>query len=138
MVSSQHFRDKVVNILFSVSPISTSLERMTLGSESTSRSSQFEGPQKVVCFLKVRSDSMNFINKIFDSGNTLLSKSLINYGIVGKRNSLLFNFTITSFEYKFSDSFSWRISKSNIWFYSSKEISWGFVDSNKYTIVNLS
>jgi len=79
---------------------------MTLGSESTSRSSQFEGPQKVVCFLKVRSDSMNFINKIFDSGNTLLSKSLINYGIVGKRNSLLFNFTITSFEYKFSDSFS--------------------------------
>ena len=51
--ASEHRLNQLVDEYFSVSPISSHLERMTLGVESSSGTSKLEGPQKVVGFLEV-------------------------------------------------------------------------------------
>lgn len=86
----------MVDELFSVSPISSSLERMSLVGESSSWSSKFEWPQEVVGFLEVGTDSVNFIYQILNTNNTVLAQSLFNNGVGGDWDSLFVEFTETS------------------------------------------
>jgi hypothetical protein len=56
----------LVDELFSVSPISSSLEGVSLLSETSSWGSKLEWPQEVVGFLEVWADSGDFINQILN------------------------------------------------------------------------
>jgi len=47
---------------------------MSLIRESSSRSSEFEGPKEVVGLLEVRSDSVDFIDQILNVIDTVLSE----------------------------------------------------------------
>ena len=60
-------------------------------------------------------------------------------GIVGfKRNSLLVNFSVSSFQDKSSNSLSGGISVCDVWFNSSEHIDGSFVDSDEDSVVKLS
>ena len=62
---SQHLVDELVDVLLSVSPVSTSLEGVSLGSEASSGGSQLEGPEEVVCLLEVLTHSADLIHEVF-------------------------------------------------------------------------
>ena len=54
---SQHGVNELVNVFLSVSPVSSSLERVSLVSETSSWGSEFEWPEEVVGFLEMGTDS---------------------------------------------------------------------------------
>ncbi len=103
MRSSEHLGYQLVDVLFSISPISLSLEGMSLGSESSSWSSKFEWPEEVVSFFEVGSNCMDFVNKILNVIDVVLMKRVIDDFIVRKRNSLLVHLSVSSLQDQFSD-----------------------------------
>ena len=130
--------NQLIDELFSVSPISSSLEGMSLVSESSSRSMELEWPQEVIGLLKVRTDCINLIDKIFNTNNSMFSQDLLNDTVRCKRNSLLVDLSVTSLVDQFSDGFSWWVSEGYVGLNSSQEVYWGLVDSDEGSVVQLS
>jgi len=86
----------------------------------------------------VRSNSVDFIDEVFNSLNSTLAQNFFN-GVVGfKGNSLPLDFTIASLEDKSSDGFSGGIPVCDVGFNSSEHIDGGFVDSDENSVVELS
>jgi hypothetical protein len=111
---------------------------MSLGSESSSGSSKFEGPQEVVSLLEVRTNGVDLIDEVFNGVNSDLAESLLNDGVVSKGNSLFVDFSISSLENEFADGLSGWITEGDVWFNSSDEVRRCFVDSHEGTVVDLS
>ena len=65
---------------------------------------------------------MNFVHNIFNGIDSLLSKRLIDDVIVGKRDSLFVDFSVSSLKKKSSNGLSGRISEGDIRFNSSEHI----------------
>lgn len=63
---SEHSFNEVVNEDFTIAPVSSSLEGMSLLGESSSWSSQLEGPKEVVGLLEVWANGVNFVDQIID------------------------------------------------------------------------
>jgi len=66
----------LVDELFSVSPISSSLEGVSLVGESSSWGSELEWPQEVVGFLEVGADCVNLVDQIFNADDSGLAQNL--------------------------------------------------------------
>ena len=66
---------------------------------------------------------MDFINKIFDSADSVLAKNGFNGIVRFKGNSLLIDLSESSFKYESSDSFSGWVSVSDEGLNSSEHIS---------------
>ena len=96
--------------MFSISPVSSSLEGMSLLGKSTSWSSEFEWPNEVVGFLEMWANGVDFVDQIFEGGNSVLAESVLDESVVGERDSLLVDFTETSFINEFANSFTRWIS----------------------------
>ena len=128
----------MVDVLFSVSPISSSLEGVSLVGKSSSGSSEFEGPEEVVGLLEVSTNSVDLVDKIFNIVNTLLSQWFLDDGVGRKRDSLLVDLSVSSLENNFSDGLSGWVSEGDVWLNSSEDVGWGFIDSDEDTIVDLS
>jgi len=111
---------------------------MSLVWESSSRSSKFEWPQEVVSFFEVGTNSVDFVDQIFNVVDTVLSKGFSYDSVWWERDSLSVDFTISSLENEFSNGFSWRISEGDIRLNFSEEIWWSLVDSDKSSVVDLS
>ena len=111
---------------------------MSLVWESSSGSSELEGPKEVVGFLEVRSYSVDFVDQIFDVIDAVLSEWFSYDGVWWERDSLSVDFSVSSLENEFSNSFSGRISEGDIWLNFSEEVGWSFVDSDKGSVVDLS
>lgn len=110
---------------------------MSLGGESSSGSSELEGPQEAVGFLEVGSHCVDLIDKIFNCANAVLSQRFLDNGVGGKGDSLFIDFSESSFENEFSDGLSGRISKGDIGFNFSDHVSGGFVNSDEGSVVEL-
>ena len=90
---SEHALNQWVNELFSVTPVSSSLEGVSLMRETSSGSSELEGPQEVVGFLEVGADGNDLMDEVFNARDTRLAKNAINDGVVIERNSGAVNLT---------------------------------------------
>jgi len=110
---------------------------MSLSSKSTSGGSKFEGPQEVVSFLEMSSNSVNFIDQIFNWFDAGFWKSFRNNLVGWEGNSLLVELSISALEDKFADGFTWRIPECDVWLDSTEKVGWGFVDSNEDAVVDL-
>lgn len=128
----------MVHELLSVTPISSSLEGVSLGSESTSGGSKLEGPQEVVSLLEVGSYSVNLVDKILNSGDVVLSEGLLDDGVGGQGDSLSVDLSVSSLENEFADGFARGVSEGDVGLDSSEEVGGGLVDSNEDSIVELS
>ncbi len=128
----------MVDELLSVSPISSSLEGVSLLCETSSWSFKLEWPQKVVGFLEMWTNSWDFVDQILNADNTVLAQNFFDNGVSGQRNSLFFNLTITSLKDKLSNCLSGWVSESDVWFNSSQEVGWSLVDSDEWTVMQLS
>lgn len=67
---------------------------------------EVERPEEVVSLLEVRADSVDFVDKILNADNTVLTKSSLN-NIVVKTNALVVELTVTTLVDKLADSRGW-------------------------------
>lgn len=112
----------MVDVLLSVAPVSASLEGMSLGRESSSGSSEFEGPQKVVSLLEVVSNAVDFVDQIFNAADVVLVQGLVDDFVVGNGDSLSVDLAESSLEDEFSDGFAGRIAVGDVRLDSSEHV----------------
>lgn len=136
--ASEHRLNQLVDVSFSVSPVTSHLEGVSLGSESSSGSSEFEGPQEVVGFLEVFTAGVDFVDEIFNGVDALLSEALLDSVVGFQGNSLFVDFTVTSLEDELSDGVSGGVSVSDVGLNSSEHIDGGLVKSDENTVMELS
>jgi hypothetical protein len=128
----------LVDVLLSVSPISSPLESVTLGSESSAGTSEFEGPEEVVGFLEVGTDGVDLVDEVIDGGDVVLTEDLLD-GVVGlEGDSLLVDLAVTSLEHESLDGFSGGVPVGDVGLHSPEHIDGGLVDADEDTVVELS
>ena len=111
---------------------------MTFSPESSTRSSQLEWPQEVVSLLEVRSNSVDLIDKVLNSGNVVLAQNLFNSAVLFNGDSLPVDLSETSLEHKSSDALLSRVSVGNVRLNSPEHINGGLVNSDEDTVMELS
>lgn len=110
----KHVSDQLVDGFFSVTPVTTLLEGVSLVAESTLGGAELEGPHEVVSFLEVGTDSVKLVDQILNTDDTELSEGLLNDLVGGKRNSLLVDLTETSLVDQVGDGVSGGVSESDV------------------------
>ena len=65
-------------------------------------------------------------------------EGLIDDLVVGKRDSLLVDLSISSLQNQFSDDFAWRVSKGDVWLNATEQVRGSLVDSDKDSVMDLS
>jgi len=128
----------LVNGFFSVTPITTLHEGVSLVAESTLGGGELEGPQEVVSFLEVGSDIVDFVDQIFSADDAELTKGLFNDNIAGDGDSLLVDLTITSLVDQVRKSMSGGITESDIRFDLLDHVKSSSVNSDEGSVVDLS
>jgi hypothetical protein len=136
--ASEHRLNQVVDESFSVSPISSHLEGMTLGVESSSGASKLEGPQEVVGFLEVLAAAGDLVDEVLDGVDLVLSEDLLHDVVVFEGNSLSVDLAVTSLEDELPDGILGRVTIGDVGLNSSEHIDGGFVQLDEDTVVDLS
>jgi hypothetical protein len=98
---------------------------------------ELEGPKEVVGFLKVRTDSGDFMNEVFDTDNTVLAKGLFNDSIVMDRDTLLLNLGISTLVDQFTNGLQVGGTVSDIGLNELEHFRGSLVQTDKDTIVDL-
>jgi hypothetical protein len=102
-------------VILTVSVITTLNEMQSLsGLKSTGWGRELEWPQKVVGLLKVWTNGKDFVDQIFNTDDSILSKGSFNDGIVSQWDSLAVNLSISTLVDQFLDSLEVRITISNV------------------------
>ena len=120
--SSQHPGNELVDVFLSISPISTPLEGMSLGSEASPWCSQLERPEEVVSLLEVLTNSLDLVDQILNRQDSLLSEGLLNNPVVGKRNALLVDLAETTLKNQFANGLTRRITESDVWLHTAQQV----------------
>ena len=106
-----------VDEFFSVTGVTTLDEVFELSSsETTSWVRQLEWPQEVVNLLEVWTNSVDFVDQVFNRQDVELAQGSFNNGVVRQRNSLLVDLTETSLVDQVSDGRQRWVTVSNVWF----------------------
>jgi len=133
-----HSLHKRVDLVFSVSSISSFLEVIHLLLVSTFWRAQLEGPQKLVYLFKVLSNDKNLMNDILYAKNSFLSKLFGDDTVVSDGDSLVVDLHKSSFVDQLSDCFQIWCSVSNVGFDELEHFQSGPIQSYKNSIMDLS
>lgn len=93
---SKHSIDELIDLDFSVSPDTTVVVRMSLGSKTLFGRVKFEWPEEVVSLLEVGSEGDNLVDKVLNADESVLSEGVFNNTVISKRDSLSVDLTISS------------------------------------------
>lgn len=110
---------------------------MSLGSESSSGSSQLERPQKVIRFLEVGTNGVDLLNQIFNGLDAVLPEGLAEEGVVGKGNALLVDFSEAPLEDELADGFAGGVAEGDVGLHSAQQVRGGLVDAHEHAVVDL-
>jgi len=99
---------------------------------------ELEGPEEVVGLLEVGTDGPDLVDKVLNAGDTVLTEGTIDDAVVGKRNALTVNLTVTSLVDEGLKSVSGRVSVGNVRLNHSDHVDGGSVESDKHAVVELS
>lgn len=72
-----HSPNQLIDLVFTISSITTLNIVVSLLFEATGWGTKLKWPQKVVCFLEMRSHGHDLVNQILNTDNSILAKSLI-------------------------------------------------------------
>lgn len=134
----KHVSNQFIDGFFSVTPVTTLLEGVSLVVESSLGRAELERPHEVVGFLEVRSDSVELVDQVFNADDLLLSENLFDDFVGSDGDSLLVDLTETSLVDQVRDSVSGRISVSDVRFDLLNHVKSSSVDSDEGGVVNLS
>ena len=106
--------------------------------ESTRGAVEMEGPQEVSCLFEVRSNREDLVDKIFHTDDSVLSENALDDFVIGKRNSLLVDLSVTSFVHELSDCFKIGVSVGNVRLDKTKHVNGSLVQLDEDSRVDLS
>lgn len=107
-------------------------------SETTVRVRQLEWPQEVVNLLEVRTNSVDFVDQVFNRQDTVLTQRSFNDRVVRQSNSLLVDLTETSLVNQLSDGRQRWVTVGNVRFSQLDQFFSSLGQSDKNTGVDLS
>jgi hypothetical protein len=119
---SKHVADELIDVLLSVSPISSSLEGVSLVGESASGGSELEGPEEVVGGLEVGANGVDFVDQVLNTLDVVLAQSCLNDVVAGQGDSLLVDLAETSLVNELLDGLSGRVAESDVGFNLSDQV----------------
>jgi len=125
----------LVNGFFSVTPVTTLHEGVSLVVESTLGGAELERPQEVVSLLEVGSDIVDFVDQVFNTDDTVLTKNLFNNFVGSDGDSLLVDLSETSLVDQVGDSVSSGETESDIRFDLLDHVKSSSVDSDEGSVV---
>ena len=124
--------------MLSVSSGSSLVEVKEFLFESTRGAVEMEGPQEVSCLFEVRSNREDLVDKIFHTDDSVLSENALDDFVIGKRNSLLVDLSVTSFVHELSDCFKIGVSVGNVRLDKTKHVNGSLVQLDEDSRVDLS
>jgi len=133
-----HFLDQIVDILFSVTEV-TSLDKVVGDfSPASSWAGKFDWVQVVVDSLEVFADGVDFVDQIFDAVDTIFAHGFFDDVVVGDLDPLSVNLDGTSFVDHVLDGFLGWVSPSDEWITNSQHLEGGGVQSDENGVSDLS
>lgn len=106
-------------------------------SPHASRVGELEGPEEVVGFLEVGTDSGDLMDQVFDADNVVLAESLGNDGVVVDGDALLVDLCIAALVDQFTDGLQVGVAVGDVGLNELKHLFSGLVDADKDTVVDL-
>lgn len=130
--------DKSINVFFTVTKRTTfnKVLEFSWNTPATTWVGKVEWQEEVVGLLEVRTNGVDFMNKIFNADNTVLTKSSFN-DVVVETESLVVDLTVSTLVDKLADGSKTRVTVSNVWFYETEKFFSGLGDTDEGTIVDL-
>lgn len=106
-------------------------------SKSTIGVGQFEGPKKLVGFLEMGSNSVDFMYQIFDGNNSKFAQVVFNQLVVAQWDSLSVDLGVTSLVNEFTNSLKIWFTICDVWLNQLKHLLSSLGQLDKDTIVDL-
>jgi len=110
-----HLSDEIVDLVFSVTEVTTFNEVIGDTSVTSSWAGEFESPEEVVGSLEVWSNSENFVDQIFGGLDANVSNVLVNDSVVREGDSLTVDLAISALVDQFTDSLQVWITPGDEW-----------------------
>lgn len=131
--------DESVDVLLTVTSGTTLDEVLELSSDTPAAGGvgELEGPQEVGGLLESRANGVDLVDEILHADDAELAESLLDDGVVGKRDSLLVDLTVSSLVAKLSDGGEVGVTEGNVGLDDSEELGSGLGDSHEDTVVDL-
>lgn len=133
-----HLPDELVDELFAVTKVTTLDEVLELaGAETTVGGRQLEGPEEVGDGLEVRADGVNLVDDVFNAGDTELAKAGLDELVVGDRQTLLVDLSVTALVDKLADSLQVGVSIGDEGLDDLQHLAGGLGELDEDTVVDL-
>lgn len=137
-MSSQHLADEVVDEVFTVAPVSASLDGMALADKSSTGRLELEGPEEVVCLLESGTHGVDLVDEVLNADDVvLLAEGSLNDVVVVERNSLALDLAVTALVDKLADGVVAGIAVGDVWLNATEHVDGGLVDTDEDTVVKL-
>jgi hypothetical protein len=135
---SIHLLDQRIDIILSVAQVASFDIVLKLPrSESASWIGQLERPQEVAGLLEVRANSIDLVDQILHADDAKFAKVVFNELVVGKRNTLLIDLTISTLVDELANRLQIRITVSNVWIDDRQHFRGRLRKADEDTIVDL-
>lgn len=133
-----HAANQSIDVLLSVTSV-TSFHKVSelCVCKATIGIRQLKGPKELIGLLEVRSNSVDFVNDVFDRDDTKLAQVLFNDAIVGKGDSLPVDLGVTSLVDELTNSLEIGFTVCDVWLNQLEHLLGSLGQSHKYTIVDL-
>jgi len=133
-----HFLNQIVDVLFSVTEVTTLDKVVGNLPPATSWARQFNWEQVVVGGFEVVADGVDFVNQIFDAVDSEVAHGFLDDIIVGDLDSLTVDLDSASLvDHVFDGVLGW-VAPGNEWIANSKHLNGSFVQSDEHGVTNLS
>lgn len=124
-------------MVLSVAPYSSVVVGVSLFGEAFLGRVQLERPEEVVSLLEVGAERHNLVDEVFNTGNTVLSKGLLDDGVVSQGDSGAVDLAEAALVDKLSHCCLGGVAVSNVGLHSSKHVDGGLVQSHEHSVVQL-
>lgn len=120
-----HLPKEFVNLILTITKVSTLDVMIRLLSPSTSRCVQLEGPKEVGSVFEVFTNSEDLMDQILHADDVFLAKGLLYYRVGGKRGSTVVHFGESTLIDQFSNALLVWVSPCNMRLTDSEHVQCG-------------
>lgn len=103
----------------------------------TGRVRQLEWPQEVACLLEVRPHGHDLMHQIFHTDNTKLAEVRLDDLVVGERDTLLVNLSVSALVDEVADGFHARVAVGDVRLDYFEHLGSGFGEFDEDAVVDL-
>jgi hypothetical protein len=133
-----HLSDESIDVLLTVTEITTLDEVLELaGAEATSGVRELEGPEEVVGLLEVGANGVDLVDQILHADNAVLAKVLLNDLVVGERDTLLVDLSVTTLVDELTDALEVGVTVSDVGVDDGQHLLGSLGEADEGTVVDL-